>query len=61
MSEPEEPACLCPLHDVTSYSDLPDRVFLRGDPTGSGCPIHETIEMRAALDDRARRDYWRNS
>lgn len=45
------PKCLCPLIDTTSYGELARglRSFMRGDPVGSGCPVHETIEMRTAL------------
>jgi hypothetical protein len=39
--------CTCPLLNVGTFAD-PHQV-VRGDPTGSGCPLHETIEMRTAL------------
>ena len=51
MRGTEQATCTCPLHDVTTYADLGKgtRSYLRGDPTGSNCPLHETIEMRLKL------------
>lgn len=49
-------ACLCPLLNVTRIDEAEPR-YRRGDPRGTGCPLHETDEMRAqdqAARDRAR-------
>lgn len=51
--DPQE--CTCPLIDVSTWGGPPR--FLRGDPRGSGCPIHETQDMRnerKAAEDLAR-------
>lgn len=36
--------CACPLIDVSTYGG--PKSFMRGDPRGSGCWLHETEEMR---------------
>lgn len=41
------PECLCPLIDITRFHGKPE--FILGDPRGTGCPIHETQEMRDAV------------
>jgi hypothetical protein len=38
------PECLCPLIDTSTWGGKPS--FLLGNPRGTGCPIHETQEMR---------------
>lgn len=41
------PECTCPLIDASHFGPRGIEVsFLLGDPRGSGCPIHETEEMR---------------
>lgn len=38
------PECTCPLIDTSTWGGKPS--FHRGNPRGSGCPIHETQAMR---------------
>lgn len=43
MSDNDRAVYTCPLIDVSRYTEIS---FLRGDPRGSGCPLHETEAMR---------------
>ena len=45
--------CTCPLIDISSLADGTDRKYVRGNPRGTGCPSHETQQMRDE-DQRAR-------
>jgi hypothetical protein len=56
MSDTERTTCTCPLIDVSDYTTIS---FLRGDPRGSGCPLHETEEMRDEI--QTAMDYARYS
>jgi len=56
VSDTDETTCTCPLIDVTTWGEIS---FLRGDPRGSGCPLHETEEMRDER--RIAEDYARYS
>jgi hypothetical protein len=43
--EPQQ--CTCPLIDVSTRGPNGIKVaFVRGNPRGTGCPFHETDEMR---------------
>jgi len=43
MSDTDETTCTCPLIETSDYTNIS---YVRGDPRGTGCPLHETQELR---------------
>ena len=55
MTADDKPECTCPLIDISDLRTGGKPEFVLGDPRGSGCPIHETEEMRNERKDAERR------